>query len=247
MLTTNIPTLSSSNSNPQLKKLSELNIQLSVSESSSLYSASSSSSSTSSTSTSCCSSEKQVNQKVKNSSTNTCNEIENPSNPDNEAENKPPSNQSQFISFLKNPLNAFTLTTNGASSNAYPAKNVTNMKSHPSIPTLLKPKQLSNIQSSSYGSLSSTSAVTNSSKLNYNEANHHQRNSSASRQHHQSDNNTKSPLKFVQPKKPNQLLTNKYSPIRKSAIENSPSDSTSPYFTMDKVSKFIYKPSHGVM
>jgi hypothetical protein len=213
--------MTSSNSNPQLKKFSELNIQLSTSESSSLSSASSSSSSSStSNSTSCSSSNKQFNTKsfspsASSPSTNTSTDLDTPTDEHEiETVEKKASNQSQFISFLKNPI-----TTLSSINNAYQNKNVnnTNMKSQPSIPTLLRYKPPANMQSTSYVSLSSTS--TSSVKVNDNET-----------IPPQSDPNKPQP-RLVQPKKQSQLLSatkstnKKLSPVRKQTDENLSSDS----------------------
>lgn len=214
-------TMSSSNSNPQLKKFTELNIQLSTSESSSLSSASSSSSSNSNSTSSSSSSNKQFNTKsfsppASSPSTNTSVDLDVLIDQQEvEVVDKKIPGQSQFISFLKNPI-----TTLSSLNNAYQNKNSNNanIKSQPSIPTLLRYKPPTNIQSNSYASLSSTS--TSSVKINENETIPAQTGQNSM---------SKTQSKLLQPKKQNQILNSnkskKNSPIRKQTNENLSSDS----------------------
>ena len=212
--------LPTSNSNPQIKKFSEINIQLSTSESSSL-----SSSSSSSTSTSCSLSEKQVNptQSFSTTPTNASSELD-------VGSEKQTSNQSQFISFLKNPMTVFSSYNSSASLN--PSKTTTNnnnMKPQLSIPTLLRPKLTSN-------QFVSQSAIPLAfSKLSDNETNQANSQNSNNNQHHQdlqptcttSSLTTKSQLRFVQPNKQqllNETRAKRNTTVRKTTEDNFPSE-----------------------
>jgi hypothetical protein len=236
-----------SNSNPQLKKFEALNIQLSESESSSLSSVSSSSSASSSSSSSSSSfavtNSSQSNSKNKSNTSSLSTDIETdcekkqdppltltpplPPSPSQAATQAATSTNSQLISFLKHPINTF----NSLNSNKTAINNV---KSQPSIPTILRQKSQNNqsqhhqtsMHSLSYASLSSNSSTT-SVKI-ANSENEKIISSSV-------NNKPQLPLpqsRFIQPKRQNQLLNasriKKNSPVRKPVLTTTTTATVAP-------------------
>lgn len=222
-------------SNSPLKKFEALNIQLSESESSSLSSVSSSSSaSSSSSSSSSFAVTSQSNSKNKSTtssslSTATSTDLETDSEKKQDLsppplQQAPSSTNSQLISFLKHPMSAFnSLNSNLKTTNS-------NIKSQPSIPTILRQKSQiqqqhqSSMHSLSYASLSSSSST--SVKIVNNENEKIISNSLINKQ-------LPPQSRFIQPKRQNQLLNpnriKKNSPVRKppTLTTTSPSDNLS--------------------